>query len=133
MITAIDTSVLIDVISHKEQTIQRLASLAEEGRLVICEIVYAELCAGMSKPKLEEFLSDFHIEFVESGRETLAAAGSLWRQYIANEGRKGRVIADFLIGAHAQIHAQRLFSHDRGFYRKYFRHLMIVEQELTNP
>ena len=128
MITAIDTSVLIDVIGREEETIQNLAALAEEGRLIICEMVYAELSAGISHAKLEHFLSDFHIELIQSGKEALNLAGGLWRQYIMNEGRKGRLIADFLIGAHAQIHAQRLFTQDRGFYREYFKHLKLINQ-----
>ena len=85
----------------------------------------------MSSSKLGHFLSDFHVEFVESGKEALSLAGSLWRQYVINEGRRGRLIADFLIGAHAQIHAQRLFSQDRGFYRQYFKGLKVIDSSFN--
>ena len=42
-------------------------------------------------------------------------------------GRRERVIADFLIGAHAQQRSHRLLTRDRGFHRAYFTELSVLD------
>jgi predicted nucleic acid-binding protein len=50
----------------------------------------------------------------------------MWREYRAGGGKRTRLIADFVIGAHAQIRGGRLLTHDRGFYRRHFEGLQIL-------
>lgn len=50
-----------------------------------------------------------------------------WRAYRASGGPRERVAADFLVGAHAQEHAERLLTRDRGFHRAAFSGLVIVD------
>jgi len=56
-----------------------------------------------------------------------ALAGRIWRKYRQQGGPRSRFLSDFLIGAHAQVQTNRLVSRDRGFYRKLFPTLTVLD------
>jgi predicted nucleic acid-binding protein len=125
MITAIDTNILIDVIKGEEGAIDAISKAATEGQLIISEMIYAELCTGMSQKEVDHFLENSNILLFQSNLDSLALAGQLWKNFIKRSPKQGRILADFFIGAHAQIHSDRILTADRGFYRDYFKNLKI--------
>jgi predicted nucleic acid-binding protein len=127
MVTAVDTSVLLDVLlndaQHAPRSISALRQAATEGSLVICESTLAEIVPTLSAADLPQFLSDWSLAFVSSSQAGAMLAGEIFRTYLDRGGKRGRVVPDFLIAAHAQHHATRLLARDRGYYRDYFKEL----------
>ena len=72
MITAVDTSVLLDVLRPDPNYLERSIALLEKsmsvGPLVVCDLVYAELAASFEREEeLHAFLTDAHAR-VQAGR-----------------------------------------------------------------
>ena len=66
------------------------------------------------------------------GRRCRSLTGSYaWRAYRARGGPRERLVADFLVGAHAVERADRPLTRDRGFQRGAFAGLMIVDPTLS--
>lgn len=154
MITAVDTNVLLDVMiqgaAHSQESEHALMQAVEDGVLIISEPVYAELASRFTlQQELEQFLAHMHLRFEPSSPVTLHAAGVAWGRYVRRRptalecpecgaqqpercvrcgGRiqaRQRVLADFIIGAHALLQADRLLTRDRRYYRTYFPSLAI--------
>jgi predicted nucleic acid-binding protein len=133
MITAVDTNVLLDILTNSpsfaERSLGALLQADAAGALIIGDIVYAELGAAFvgSGDKLHGFLDEAGIGLIPSGADALLESGRRFRHYRNAGGPRSRILPDFLIGAHALHHANRLLTRDRGFYRSYFADLAVLE------
>lgn len=131
MITAVDTSVLLDLFTA-DATFMGVSRAAlhrcmEAGALIACDVVWAELGAAFpSGAAAVSALDRLGVRFVPLDATAALAAGTMWRQYRRRGGSRNRMIADFLIGSHARTHADRLLTRDRGFYASYFKELVVI-------
>lgn len=155
MITAVDTNVLLDILipnfRHCQSSKELLDAALRRGSLIICEMVYAELAAQFGERlQLDGFLQETGIKIYPSTAETLNLAGLRWAEHSKRRPKNmvcpdcGRnlqfscpyctrlqaprqhILADFLIGAHALLQADRLLTRDRGYYNAYFPELELV-------
>jgi len=131
MISAIDTNILLDVFlpdkMFAEQSARLLKLAYDEGALIICEIVYAELVPQFGdRRRLDSALATLNVSVSSSNTDIAFLAGEKWGQYKKSGGTRERIITDFLIGAHASIKAERFLTRDRGFYKPYFPELSIL-------
>lgn len=131
MISAVDSSVLLDVLVndpvHEARSAGLLRQARMEGRLIVCECVMAEIRPAFdSTPRFREFLRDLNLDYVPLGVAAAELAGECQTRYLSRGGAAKRVLPDFLIGAHARFQADRLLARDRGYLRDYFKGLLVL-------
>ena len=128
MISAVDTSVLLDVFlgdeHHGPRSNEWLRQAYDRGAILICDPVYAELAPAFdSREALDEALRRISASISPIDTDIAYEAGRRWLRYRQAGGPRKRIVTDFLIGAHALATAETFMTRDRGFYATYFPEL----------
>jgi len=128
--TAVDTSVLIAIAKGEadaEAWVELLIVARAEGELVVCDVVAAEFFAAiMDATKFRRILRDLGIVFSSTSFAAAQLAGRIFKNYRRQGGPREHLVPDFLIGAHATEHADRIAAIDRGYLRRYFPNLRVM-------
>jgi predicted nucleic acid-binding protein len=135
--TAIDTNILSALWSNEPSAadiIDQLGEAKQHGALLIAPVVYAELLAypRATRGFVDDFLTDTGIAVDFDWDKAVWVDAGVRFARCANQGRKGRhgeskrLLADFLIGSHALLQADRLMSLAPTRYRQYFPELKLV-------
>jgi|SRR5579859_475152 len=139
MSTALDTNIIValwdpdDALNSVVQT--ALDAALGRGKLIIASPVYAELMAfpGRSETFLDSFFGDTGIQVDWNLNEAIwRVAGRAFQTYAARrrkhrDSAPRRILADFLIGAHALETGCPLLTLDDRLYRAAFPHLRILK------
>ena len=139
MITALDTNVLV-ALWDRDDTLNSAAQAALDdafarGKLIISGAVFAELLAFPRRTEvfLDQFLKDTGITVDWTTDESIwRVAGKAFQKYANRRqeqkvGGPRRILADFIIGAHALEKGYSLLTLDDGIYRAAFPKLQIVK------
>jgi predicted nucleic acid-binding protein len=131
MTTAVDSSVLIDVLTADADFVMSSEAALNEalsaGDVVICDAVVAEVQTALdTRETAMETLNTLGVRYLATTEVAAVRAGHMQRRYRDNGGRRERVVADFLIGAHALMQCDALITRDAGFFREYFKGLKLI-------
>ena len=135
---SLDTNLIVSLLNQEVELCDRAMAAInharETSRLVISGVVYAELMAGPLRDEatLDHFLSDTGIEvdwemeeaiWCEAGR---AYSGYALRRRTSGSEPPRRILADFLIGAHALVRGYSLISIDYRHFAAAFPALNVI-------
>jgi predicted nucleic acid-binding protein len=137
MKTAVDSNVLSALWSTEPSAPRvwnELKNARSLGAIVICAPVYVELCAHpvATRDLIDKFLAETSIAIEFSlDEEVWRKAAEGFGAYAARRRKASgsspkRLLADFLIAAHALLRADRLFTLDPSRYRRDFPELRLM-------
>ncbi len=137
MRTALDTNILSAILTGEpvaQAVTIRLHSFSEIGPLIASPVVFAELSAapGMTRERTVGLLAELGITLEwELGEAVWALAAERYGWYAARRRKAGggeskRLLADFLVGAHALATASQLYTLDKRRYQPDFPELRLV-------
>lgn len=131
---AVDSSVLLDMLTEDPQFAAASSAAIEQALgtsgLVVCDAVVAEVQTMLATSESAmDVLNEFGIHYLPTNEQAAVRAGFMQRRFRDRRDRgdrRERVVADFLIGAHAMMQCDALITRDAAFYRDYFKGLRVI-------
>lgn len=119
--------VLTDDAAWGQWSREALALAADQGRLVINPIVYAEISTGFDRiEELDDAVPANDFEREALPYEAGFLAGKAFYAYRRRGGQRRSPVPDFYIGAHAAVRGYRLLTRDVARYRTSFPALALL-------
>lgn len=121
----VDTNILVDVFENDpdwaDWSIGQFRAQSQVHELAINGIVHAELAAAFDRvEELDDAVDALGLNVLELPGPALFLAGKAFVNDRRAGGSRVRVLADFLIGAHAAVAGMPLLTRDARRYRRYF-------------
>jgi predicted nucleic acid-binding protein len=126
-----DTNIVIHLIDDflKSDSQSELQRYAAEQRLIVNEIIYAEISGQYeSAEAVTDLLEALRMRTVRLTLDECFRAGVAFRDYRRNGGPRTTILPDFLIGAQASVRGWSILTRDTKRFSTYF-----PEVELINP
>ena len=138
----VDSNILIDIFSHDKQWMswskESLAACSARDQIAVNQIVVAEVAPQFSR--LQDFLdwiATFDLAAKDFDCEVAYDAGAAFNEYrrrrrVSPDSAKS-IVADFLIGGHAQVLGAEILTRDPRFYRSYFPSVPLITPDKARP
>ncbi len=129
--TLVDTNVVIDVLAEDADwyswSSQKLEEIAKKGPVLMNEITYAELAYRVAdEAGLRSALTSLGLTLGRTPDHGLFLAGRAFAAYRASGGPRTTLLADFLIGAHAEAEGLPILTRDPRRFRSYFPKVTLI-------
>lgn len=128
---ALDSSTLLDILIgdpvYADASETCIGDALAREDVVVCEAVVAEVQAMLdTSVNVMDTLAVLGIRYEPTTEAAALRAGHMNKRFRARGGKRERVVADFLIGAHALLQCDALITRDAGFFRDYFKGLKVI-------
>lgn len=125
----LDSNVLIALFQQgRPQLFDRLAEWQAHRRLYLNIVIFAEVAPSFIEPAaLGTAIDRLGLALAPFTRADAFHAGQAFAEYRRRGGERTAILADFLIGAQAEIRGWPLVTRDRKGFQSYFPGLQIID------
>lgn len=128
---ALDSSVVFDILIgdavHAGASEQSIGDALARDDVVVCDAVVAEVQTMLdTSASVMDTLASLGIRYQPTLEAAAMRAGHMNKRFRARGGTRERVVADFLVGAHALLQCDGLITRDDSFFRDYFKGLKLI-------